>query len=145
MKYAAFFIALFLFTSVQARTIYNLNQSSALQTISNMLSEYAEDLGTSYQFTDKPLTIKDVSKCTQVESNIAILSFKEAMDSVLKTFPDEPIPYNEALADMKDYIGTAPLTLCKFLRPGLETEVVTLYFFDLLSKTHLRIDKTSRQ
>jgi hypothetical protein len=145
MKYAALFISLLLITSVQARTIYNINQSNALQVISNMLSEDAEDLGTSFQFTDKAITIKDVSKCTQVESKVALLSFKEAMDSVLKTFPDEPIPYDEALVDMKDYLGTAPLTLCKFLRAGLETEVLTLYFFNLSSKTHLRIDKTSRQ
>lgn len=144
MKYAAFIFTLFLITSLQARTIFSFNDSMAIQSISNMLVEDAEDLHVSYRISDTKNNIKDTSKCEKVDSNIALQSFKEAMDSVLKIFPDEEIPYHEALNDMNDYLDNAPLTLCKFIRPGIETQVVTLYFFNLKSKIYLRIDKTTR-
>ena len=148
MKYAAFFICLFISiqisTSAEARTIFSFKQSDAIQSIANMLSENAEDLKVSFQISDKKNIIKDTTQCSQVESNVALLSFKEAMDSVLRMFPDEEIPYNEAMADMKDYLDMTPLTLCKFVRAGIETQVITLYFFDKSDKIHLRIDKTIR-
>lgn len=147
MKYAAFFICLFIsiqISTTEARTIFSFKQSDAIQSISNILSENAEDLKVSFQVSDKKIIIKDTTQCVQVDSSVALLSFKEAMDSVLKIFPDEEIPYYEALADMKDYLDMAPLTLCKFVRAGLETQVITLYFFNTSSKIHLRIDKTTR-
>jgi len=144
MKYAAFFISLFIFISAQARTITSLRQSDAIQAISSMLSDNAEDLKVSFRISDKKNTINDVTKCARVESNHALMAFKEAMDSVLKIFPDEEIPYYEALDDMKDYLDETPLTLCKYAHAGLETQVVTLYYFDKGDKIHLRIDKTTR-
>lgn len=144
MKYAAFFISLFILTSVQARTIFSFNDSIALQSISSMLTDYTEDLHVSYRISDKKNIIKDQSRCEQVGSDVALDAFKEAINAVLKVFPDEEIPYNEALNDMKDYLDVAPLTLCKYVRPGIETQVVTLYFFNNKDKIFLRIDKTTR-
>jgi len=144
MKYAAFFISFFILSTVHARTINSFKQSYAILSIASMLADNAEDLKVSYRISDKKNLITDVSKCTRVESNVALTAFKEAMDSVLRIFPDEEIPYNEALEDMKDYLDATPLTLCKFIHAGIETQVNTLYFFDNASKTYLRIDKTVR-
>ena len=144
MKYAVLLISIFIFSSVQARTIFSFRQSNAIMSITNMLSENAEDLNNSFQISDRKNTIKDTSSCEQVESSVALIAFKEAMDSVLRMFPDEEIPYNEALTDMNNYLDMAPLTLCKFFRATTEKQIVTLYFFNLDTKIHLRIDKMTR-
>jgi hypothetical protein len=140
MKYAVFFISLFIIFSLEARTITSFNQSSAILMIANSLSENSEDLKTSFIISDKKIKLNPEAKCEAVDANNALIAFKFAMDNVLKMFPDEEIPYEEALNDMKDYLDNQPLTLCKILHKNSKHKILTLYYFDRSDKIHLKID-----
>jgi hypothetical protein len=140
MKYAAFFISIFFIASVNARTIYSFKQSSAIVSIINILSENAEDLKSSFRVSDKKYKVENTSQCEAASSTDALLAFKTAMDSVLRMFPDEEIPYDEALSDMNDFLDQQPLTLCKIVHRDERNTIATLYFFDKSDKIHLRID-----
>jgi hypothetical protein len=144
MKYAAFFICLLVLSfNTYARTITSFKQSDAIQSISNMLSENDEDLQTAFKISDKKYAIRDMSKCGPVDPSVAWHAFKDAIDSLTKLFPDEEIPVQEALNDMKDYLDNTPLTLCKFFYNNSEKQTVMLYFFDKSDKIHLRVDRVT--
>lgn len=140
MKYAAFLVSVFLFTTLHAQVIYNFQQSNAIQTVISALSENAEDLPNSYRVSDKKFLVEDISHCLSVPASNALMSFKTAMDSLLRIFPDEEIPYEEALNDMRDYLGVDPLIVCKYLHSDELRTIITLYYFDKSDKIHLRVD-----
>lgn len=140
MKYAVFFISLFFAVTIQARTITSFNQSNAILMIATSLSENSEDLKTSYLITDKKMKLNPDAKCEVVDAHNALIAFKLAMDNILKMFPDEEIPYEEALNDIKDYLDNQQLTLCKILHKNSKHKILTLYYFDHSDKIHLRID-----
>lgn len=142
MKYALLFLALFFSVAIksQARTIHSFHDSQALMTIAQFMIDNAEDMRNSIRISDKKLTIKDASTCTVVSSKEVIKTVDAAILAILRLYPDEELPVDEALSDLADYLGTGPLTKCNILQKNERMKINAIYFFDKTNDIHVKVD-----
>ncbi|MBY0413414.1 MAG: hypothetical protein K2Q18_04585 [Bdellovibrionales bacterium] len=147
MKYAlSIFAASILFiisSNVQARTIYNFNDSDAITTVAQFLSDAAEDMPVSYRISDKKINIKNLSDCTDVKSSSVMNDVEDAIKKVMRFYPDEDLPYDQALVDLEDYVGSESYRKCVFIKKTAQSTIHTSYFVDSSDKIHLRVDNVA--
>lgn len=141
MKYALFFFA-FLFdaTTSQARTITSFKNSEALLTVAQFMSDVRDDLPTSVLLTDKKIVIKDTSLCTSVSSDDVFQTAVIGIKKVLRFYPDDELPVEQALIDLEDYLDQKNFKKCLFEKTTKDHIIKTAYFLDAADKIHLRMD-----
>ncbi|MBC7541037.1 MAG: hypothetical protein H7281_19620 [Bacteriovorax sp.] len=142
MKYAFLFLALsFSFSTLSlANTINSFNDSQAIATIAQFMNDNAEDMPVSVAMTDKKLKLKDSSTCTTVTSAEVLSVVETAIKSVLRLYPDEELPIEEALTDLTDYVGPGPLKKCNVVQINNHKNITSVYFFDSQDKVHVKVD-----
>lgn len=142
MKYA-FFVFLFILSfssSIHARTISSFNDSPALQTIAQFMADNGEDMVISNRLSDKKLTVKDTSACVVVNSSEVMSVVLSAIKGVLRLYPDEELPIDEALDDLQSYVGYGSLIKCSLEQQNAHKKISVLYYFDLSHKIHIKVD-----
>lgn len=140
MKYAFLLFALLISSPSYARSITSFNDSQALLTIAQFMRDNADDLASSSRISDKKMKIKDLSNCEVVNPSVVIKEVQTAIKNVLRMFPDEELPLEEAMADLSEYIGTAPLKHCKIVQENQYKKIFVSYFFDANDKIHVKVD-----
>ncbi len=147
MKYAfsiLFMIIATTFTSnASARTITTFRDSEAITTVAQFMYDVAEDIPVSTRITDKIINIKDFSKCSDVTANDVLADFEKSVKRVLRFYPDEEIPFEQALIDMEDYLDGQTYKKCLFENKSRESSIKTTYYTDLSDKIHLRLDNVA--
>lgn len=142
MKYAFFVLAssLFFSSALQARTITSFNDSPALMSIAQFMIDNAEDMIASHRISDKKLKVKDPSLCEVVSPSLVLSEVQSAINSILRMFPDEELPIEEAMSDLADYIGPGPLKKCHVTQTNSQKKILVSYFFDGSDKVHVKVD-----
>ncbi len=145
MKYTLTFLFLTAFcltslNSASAREIQSFKDSDALINLTQFLYDVGEDLEVSLKISDKKVTIKDTSKCTTSAAGEALTLFEKAVMKVLRYYPDEDVPFEQAMTDLNDYLNNVRLKKCLFEKETKQSLVKTTYFEDASGKIHLRID-----
>ena len=143
MKYAFFlFIACLTINSQSAfaRTINSFSDSDALTGIAQFMYDVGEDMSSSYRLSDKKINIKDFTKCTNVKADDAFSDVESSIKKVLRYYPDEDVPFEQALIDLEDYLDHANLKKCKFEKKTAQSKIISTYYVDASDKIHLRVD-----
>jgi hypothetical protein len=100
----------------------------------------AEDMPIQVRISDKKLVLKDTSKCKAVTSAQVRSIVESAINSIFKLYPDEELPVEEALSDLLDYLGTAPLKKCDISQSNDHMKVNSVYIFDSSNQVHVKVD-----
>ena len=144
MKYA-FSLLIILFsasisTDASARTIYSFRDSEAITTLAQFMYDVAEDIPVSTRISDKKINIKDFTKCTDATANDVLADFEKSVKRVLRFYPDEEVPFEQALVDMEDYLDHRDYKRCTFENKSAQAKTQTTYYADVSDKIHLRLD-----
>lgn len=144
MKYA---LSIFIFTILatfsvdsSARTIKSFRDSQAILTVAQFMYDAAEDMPVSTRMGDKKINLKDFSKCSNVPGSDVLSEVEEAIKKVLRFYPDEDIPFEQALIDLEDYIDNRNYKKCNFVNKSTQSKVYSSYFVDENDDVHLRLD-----
>lgn len=147
MKYA--FSILFIIVSLSftadasARTINSFHDSEAITTIALFMYDIAEDIPVSTRISDKKINIKDFSKCSDAEALDVLADVEKTVKRVLRFYPDEELPFEQALIDMEDYLDFQSYKKCVFENKSATSSIKTIYYTDLSDKIHLRLDNVA--
>jgi hypothetical protein len=141
-KYA-FFVLAFVLSSLPssyARTIDSFNDSLAITAIAQFMLDNAEDMPASNRISDARYKINDKSSCEVVSPSDALKEVESIIKSILRFFPDEELPVEEAITDLKNYLGSDSLTKCTFNKTNQYKTHKVQYFSDAGNVIHLRVD-----
>lgn len=143
MKYALFILAFFVLTTIenaQARTVHSFRESDAITSIAQFLYDMSGDMPVSYRISDKKIKISNNSNCIQVKASDALSDFESTVTKVIRFYPDEEIPFEQALLDMEDYLDGKNYLKCQIIKKEHDVVTTTSYYYDHADKIHLRID-----
>ncbi len=144
MKYALSFL-LFAFVSVSteasARTINTFRDSDAITTIAQFMYDVAEDVPVSFKLSDKKINIKDFSQCSDVNADQVLSDIESSIKKVLRFYPDEDLPFEQALVDLEDYLDARAYKKCVFEKKSAQSKTVSTYYADISNKIYVRLDK----
>lgn len=147
MKYALSILTLLLTlsftTPVSARTITAFSDSDAIMAVARFMYDVAEDIPVSTRLTDKKIVVKDFSRCENVSAEAALSDVTSAIKRVLRYYPDEDIPFEQALVDMEDYLDHKTFKKCSFQTKTAQSLVKSSYYLDSSDKIHLRVDNVA--
>lgn len=145
MKYAlsifcmSFFIATFSIDA-GARTITSIHQSESIKAIAVFMYDAGEDIPGSIRMSDKKINLTDISKCTDVTSQDVLDEVDKAIRKVMRFYPDEELPFEEALLDMEDYLDYQAYKKCTLIDKKTQSSVTSSYYLNSDDKIHLRLD-----
>ncbi len=146
MKYALTFLFLLstLFYSQQssARTITKFKDSDALMTIAQFMYDSSEDLPQSIKMSDRKMNIKDIKTCVSVSADQVLVEVTKAIKTIIRFYPDEELPFEEALADLEDYLDHKNFKKCSMEKVTPQSRRLTSYFLDRDDLIHVRLDTT---
>lgn len=144
MKYALSILSLTFFATLSfdasARSIYSFRQSNAITTVAEFMYDVGDDIPVSTRMTDKKINLKDFSKCVSVTSDEVMSDVDSAIRKVLRFYPDEDIPFEEALTDMEDYLDHQVYKKCTLVKKKDQSIVTSSYYVNADDKIHLRLD-----
>jgi hypothetical protein len=147
MKYALSILS-FLFLTLNtspvfARTIKSFQDSDAIMSVARFMYDAAEDMPISTRISDKKINIKDMSGCKNVSADEVLASVEAAIKKVMRFYPDEDIPGEQALVDLEDYLDHRDYKECDFNTKSKQSQVVSQYFLDTRDEIHLRLDNVA--
>lgn len=144
MKYALSFLCLsFLATfslNASARSITSFRQSDAIVAVAEFMYDAGEDMPVSTRMSDKKINLADSSKCTSVTSEEVLDDVSSAIRTVMRFYPDEDIPFEQALVDMEDYLDHQVYKKCTLIKKKAQSLVTSSYYLNSDDKIHLRLD-----
>lgn len=143
MKYAFFMCALILFNNPSAKAraaITSFNDSPALMTIAQFMMDNAEDMPVSSRISDKKLKVMSGTVCEVVNAHTVVSEVESAINKMLRVYPDEELPVEEALSDLEIYVGQNSLKKCKVTQTNDHKKINVSYFYDSKDVIHIKID-----
>lgn len=147
MKYALSILA-FSFTALMsmdasARTITSFKDSDAITAVAQFMYDVAEDLPVSSRMTDKKIVIKDYSRCTDATAADVLEDAEDAIKRVLRYYPDEDIPFEQAIVDLQDYLDNQTFKKCLFEKKSSQARTKSTYYVDTSKRIYLRLDNVA--
>ena len=147
MKYALSIFVLFFFavisTEASARTIKSFKDSEAITTIAQFMYDVGEDIPVSSRLSDKKINIRDYSKCTDVNAADVLEDVEQSIKRVLRYYPDEEVPFEEALIDLTDYLDNKSFKKCLFEKRSSNFRTKSSYYVDATDRIHVRVDNVA--
>lgn len=143
MKYALFIYTwFFLFISPVAHSshVHSFKDSPALMTVVQFMNEVKGDLEYAVVLSDKKLKLKSIEGCIDIQASAVYREVEKGIKKVVRFYPDEELPLEDAFADLENFIGNKLYKSCIFLKQTQEQVIETHYYFDTNHKTHLRMD-----
>lgn len=143
MKYAlSFLLFSFVFSAemASARTITSFRDSDAISTLAQFIYDVAEDVPVSVRLSDKKINIKDFSECKDVSASLVLGDIETSIKKVLRYYPDDDVPFLQALIDMEDYLDGRTYKKCVFEKKSAQSKTISTYYADLSNKIHVRLD-----
>ncbi len=143
MKVAIFFIFLAMSFGLSANTfrhIQSFQDSSSISTIAQFLNDASEDVNVSTRISDKKMKVRDIELCTPANSKKALKEAELVIKSVLKLYPDEELPFEEALFDLENFLDNREYTRCTIVQIKANKKIQSIYYFDTLDEVHLKLD-----
>ena len=104
------------------------------------MNEVKEDLPEAVLLSDKKLKIIQPENCEQVSSDVVLSETLKGIKKVIRFYPDEELPLEEAYADLDSYIGNKTYTKCVIERVVRDQEIKTYYYLNTIDRKALRMD-----
>lgn len=143
MKYA--FFALFTFASLianaQSRTITSFKKSDAITTIAQFMYEVSGDLQEQVRISDRKIANVNYKECKLVSVDAVLDDVLSSIKQVIRYYPDEDLPFEEAIVDFEDYFDSQVFHSCSFMKKAKNSMINSVYYVDTSDRIHLRIDK----
>ncbi len=142
MKYALLFLFI-LFSNLPlsyAKNIKSFNDSIALTSIAQFMIDSSEDLPVSNRISDTKLAIKDTLACVAVDKQVVINDVSNAIFNVLRFYPDEELPIEEALNDLSDYLSSDRYLKCVYSQNNIQLVRSVTYYMDAKNEIHVKVD-----
>lgn len=146
MKYALCVLALIttIFASFPqpsfAVTITSFNDSPAIMNVIEFIKDSASDLKVSNLISEKKLKVTDLSKCTEVKAVAVLAEIETAIHNVLRYYPDEELPLDDAYNDLITLLGSHTYKKCTFTFADEKKKIKTNYFFNESGSVHIKVD-----
>lgn len=143
MKVAIFFIFLVMSFGLSANTfrhIQSFQDSASISSIAQFLNDASEDVKVSTRISDKKMKVRDFELCTSATSKNALKEAELMIKSVLRLYPDEELPFEEALADLENYLDNREYSRCTIVQIKANKKIQSIYYFDTLDEVHLKLD-----
>lgn len=112
-------------------------------TVTDFMYDVVEDIPVATGLNDKRLIVKDLSRCIQVKADVIMNDVESGIKRVLRVYPDEDIPVEQALIDLEDYLDNQTFMKCNFVTTSSKSYIESIYYVDLSDKIHLRMDNIS--
>lgn len=149
MKYALIFFA-FIFSlqsfssNAFARQISSIAQSDAINQIIVYVNDNREEFSVFFRLSDKSFQVKSEASCVKVSSNDVVKEVKKSFDIILQKYPDEELPFAEAVSDLKDFLDGRHYLRCEKNSVNLNKDKINSIFYvsedDEPNKIFLRMD-----
>ena len=122
MKYAHFILILTVvfIQSAHARTVTSFKKSDSLTAMAQFLYEVAPDVPASVKLSDRKVALIEYKSCQLVGTSVVLEDAEDSIRRVLRYFPDEEVPFEEALVDLEDYLDGQKFYQCFFLHTSHE-------------------------
>lgn len=104
------------------------------------MNEVKEDLPEAVLLSDKKLKIIQPENCEQVPADVVLSETLKGIKKVIRFYPDEELPLEEAYADLDSYIGNKTYTKCVIERVVRDQEIKTYYYLNTIDRKALRMD-----
>lgn len=140
MKKYAFLFSFILSASASALTITSFNDSPALMNVLEFVKDSGADLKVSHLVTEKKLKITNQSNCTDVSAAELQNTIESSIQNVLRYYPDEELPLDDAYADLSTLLGSFTYKKCRFSTSNDHKKVITNYFFNATDSVHIKVD-----
>ena len=142
MKYAFLFLFSFLLNSKNSfASIKSFKDSQSLTEISQFMQDNLEDLPVAYRIGDKKLKSPPTNNCTEVTPDSIIKDVVNAIKVELRRFPDEELPVEDAINDLKEYLGDQTFKKCIFDYQSYEhLNIRTTYYLNRDNSVHVNVD-----
>ena len=144
MKYAFLFLFIFSFFLVSNNsfaTIKSFKDSQNLTIISQFMQDNLEDLPVAYRINDKKLKSTQLNNCTEVTADSIIKDVANAIKVELRRFPDEELPVENALNDLKEYLDDQAFKKCEFDYQSYDhLSIHSNYYFNKENSVHVNMD-----
>lgn len=143
MKYAFLFLflSLSLIAPAQSRTITSFKKSDAITTIAQFMYEAGGDLQEQIRISDRKIASVNYKECKLVATEVVIDHALSSIKEVLRYYPDEDLPFEEAISDFEDYFDSQVFHSCSFVKRTKNSTINSIYYVDTSDRIHLRIDK----
>jgi len=140
MKYAFLILSFFFIQSSFAVTITSFNDSPALLNVLEFIKDSANDLKVSNRISEKKLAVVDSSKCIDVKAPVVLNEVEVAIQNVLRYYPDEELPLDEAYEDLSTLLGVHTFKKCTFFYTNEKMKMKTVYFENAADSVHIKVD-----
>ena len=144
MKYALSILTTLIIATIApsafANSIHSFNDSEAIMTVTQFMYDVAEDVPVSTRLTDKKINISDLSKCSDITANDVLSDIETSIKKVLRFYPDEDVPFEQALVDLEDFLDHRVYKKCSFENKSSKSQTKSVYYTDVSDKIHLRLD-----
>jgi hypothetical protein len=141
MKYALLIFSILFSFNIFSREINFLSQSSSINEVISYMNDNREEFASYYKLSDKAFEIKNYEGCVVVSDKEIIRDFQKSFKLILSKFPDEELPFNDALMDLENYLDHQSYYQCSKVGSNSNGDKVEVHYYQSLNKEiHLRID-----
>jgi hypothetical protein len=138
MKYAFFFFFLSISNVLHARSITSFNDSNALLSVAVFMEDASEDLPQATFINDNKHSL-DSSSCELVSAESIYNDVEKAVKKIARFYPDEDIPFFEALVDLEDYLDQRKYYKCQTIKNQSSIRLIKTFYVDLKNEVYLTV------
>jgi hypothetical protein len=146
MKFALplFAVCVVLLSAVaEARPRYpvrGFGQSNALSIVLDTIYDASFDFEGMYLISHNIDFLGDKKTCTTVSVQVILRHFKKIFDEFISYYPDEELPYDQALKDLKKIVGNGKYQRCHEVSTTSRGHVDVTHYQSLDSELWIRIE-----
>ncbi len=141
MKYALLVFSLLLSINIFSREINSISNSPAINEIVSFINDNREEFASYYKISDKVFEIKNYEGCSVVGDQEIAKDFSKSFKLILAKYPDEELPFDEAIADLKNFLDHKSYYRCSKVGSNSNGDAVEVHYYQSLDKViYLRID-----
>ena len=120
--------------------IKSLKDSQALTSVREFMASVHEDLETYYVINERNLKLPAKHTCVfKTKAEVVRIVTKSIMHT-LKLYPDEELPVEEAVNDLKGYLRAETYEVCTFTRVVKDEKFEHSLFYSQSGTFYLRLD-----
>ncbi len=107
-------------------------KSRALFEVISAIEAARYDLPVSYELRESILPLKP-ENCSEVDSVDVVIEFEEMISAFQEVFPDDELPYEEAIADFSSLVGSSQYVRCEAENSDSRDNVTVISFKSMSS------------
>lgn len=123
-----------------AQPVGGFSQSNALSIVLDTIYDASFDFEGMYIITHNIEFLGEKKKCSQVSVNMILRHFKKIFDEFISYYPDEELPYDQALRDLKKILGSGKYQRCHEVSTSAQGHIDVTHYQSLETQLWIRIE-----